>query len=116
MQGCRLPAGGGKVDPGAMPFSHRWLGNPMFSFLARAWFNAPVHDIFCGMRGFTKDLFQRLDQRCTGMEFATEMIIKASLNKEKSSRSQSPCIGTAGRRGPHTLGLSATAGGPYASS
>ncbi len=83
VQGCRLPSGGGTVRRGAMPLSHRWLGNPMFSFLARKWFCAPVHDIYCGMRGFTKSLFQRLDQRCTGMEFATEMIIKASLNKER---------------------------------
>ena len=83
VQGCRLPSGGGTVRRRAMPLSHRWLGNPMFSFLARKWFCAPVHDIYCGMRGFTKGLFQRLDQRCTGMEFATEMIIKASLNKER---------------------------------
>jgi glycosyltransferase involved in cell wall biosynthesis len=83
VQGCRLPTGGGKINPGAMPLSHRWVGNPLFSLLARIWFNAPVHDIYCGMRGFSKSLFQRLDQRCTGMEFATEMIIKASLNKEK---------------------------------
>lgn len=83
VQGCRLPSGGGTVIPGAMPLSHRWLGNPMFSLLARSWFHAPVHDIYCGMRGFTKSMFERLDQRCTGMEFATEMIIKASLNKEK---------------------------------
>jgi hypothetical protein len=65
--------------PGAMPFLHRWLGNPMFSVLARRWFRAPVNDIYCGMRGFTRELFTRLDQRCTGMEFATEMVIKASL-------------------------------------
>jgi glycosyltransferase involved in cell wall biosynthesis len=83
VQGCRLPSGGGIVSKGAMPLSHRWLGNPMFSFLARHWFQAPVHDIYCGMRGFTRSMFGRLDQRCTGMEFATEMIIKASLNKEK---------------------------------
>lgn len=83
VQGCRLPSGGGIVSEGAMPLSHRWIGNPMFSFLARYWFRTPVHDIYCGMRGFTKSLFQRLDQRCTGMEFATEMIIKASLNKER---------------------------------
>ncbi len=83
VQGCRLPGGGGKVNPGAMPLSHRWVGNPFFSFLARSWFNAPVHDIYCGMRGFTKSIFERLDQRCTGMEFATEMIIKASLNNLK---------------------------------
>jgi glycosyltransferase involved in cell wall biosynthesis len=79
VQGCRLPTGGGTVSPGAMPWSHRWIGNPMFSRLARWWFNAPIHDIYCGMRAFTKSHYDRLDQRCTGMEFATEMIIKSSL-------------------------------------
>ncbi len=79
VQGCRLPAGGGRVSRGAMPFSHRWIGNPFFSKLARWWFKAPIHDIYCGMRGFTRELYNKLDQRCTGMEFATEMIIKASL-------------------------------------
>jgi glycosyltransferase involved in cell wall biosynthesis len=81
VQGCRLPAGGGTVKPGAMPFLHRWWGNPMFTFLARKWFKAPIHDIYCGMRGFKKDFYESLDQRCTGMEFATEMIIKSSLRK-----------------------------------
>ena len=79
VQGCRLPSGGGTVMPGAMPWLHRWLGNPMFSLLARRMFRAKVHDVYCGMRAFTKTFYQRLDQRCTGMEFATEMIIKASL-------------------------------------
>jgi glycosyltransferase involved in cell wall biosynthesis len=83
VQGCRLPAGGGTVRPGAMPLSHRWLGNPLFSRLGRTWFRAPVHDIYCGMRGFTKELYERLEQRCTGMEFATEMIIKSSLRGER---------------------------------
>lgn len=85
VQGCRLPAGGGLVEAGAMPLLHRWLGNPLFSFLARWWFRAPVHDVYCGMRGFTRSLYERLDQRCTGMEFATEMIIKASLRGERVS-------------------------------
>ncbi len=79
VQGCRLPAGGGTVLPGAMPTLHRWWGNPMFSALARRWFHAPVTDIYCGLRGFTREFYERLNQRCTGMEFATEMIIKASL-------------------------------------
>ena len=81
VQGCRLPSGGGRVLPGAMPFLHRWWGNPMFSLMVRSWFRAPIHDVYCGMRGFTKELYERLDQRCTGMEFATEMIIKSSLYK-----------------------------------
>jgi len=79
VQGCRLPWGGGKVMPGAMPLLHRWLGNPMFSLMAAWWFKAPVHDIYCGLRAFTRELYDRLDQRCMGMEFATEMIVKASL-------------------------------------
>jgi glycosyltransferase involved in cell wall biosynthesis len=83
VQGCRLPAGGGSIQPGAMPFLHRWIGNPVFSFLARRWFRAPINDVYCGLRGFTRAMYERLDQRCTGMEFATEMIIKASLRGEK---------------------------------
>ncbi len=83
VQGCRLPAGGGRVEPGAMPWSHRWIGNPLFTWLARRWFGATIHDIYCGLRGFTPDLYDRLEQRCTGMEFATEMIIKSSLRGER---------------------------------
>jgi glycosyltransferase involved in cell wall biosynthesis len=83
VQGCRLPAGGGRVLPGAMPLTHRWIGNPMFSSLAKRWFGAPIHDVYCGLRGFTKRHFERLDQRCTGMEFATEMIIKSSLYRAR---------------------------------
>ncbi|PYK59797.1 MAG: dolichol-P-glucose synthetase [Verrucomicrobia bacterium] len=83
VQGCRLPSGGGSIQPGAMPFLHRWVGNPLFSFLVRRWFHAPINDVYCGLRGFSKTMYQRIDQRCTGMEFATEMIIKASLHGEK---------------------------------
>jgi glycosyltransferase involved in cell wall biosynthesis len=80
VQGCRLPSGGGRVLAGAMPLSHRWLGNPMFSLMARTMFRAPIHDVYCGLRGFTPELYSRLELRCPGMEFATEMIIKASLH------------------------------------
>jgi glycosyltransferase involved in cell wall biosynthesis len=82
VQGCRLPAGGGKVLPGAMPFTHRYIGNPFFTLLIRWWFKSPIHDVYCGLRGFTKAHYESLNQTCTGMEFATEMIIKSS---------QSPC-------------------------
>jgi len=84
VQGCRLPSGGGQVMPGAMPFLHRWLGNPTLSFMVRRWFHArSIHDVYCGLRGFSKALYDRLNLRCTGMEFATEMIIKASLFRER---------------------------------
>ena len=79
VQGCRLPSGGGRVLPGAMPSLHRWWGNPMFSFMVRHMFWAPIHDVYCGLRGFRKELYRRLDLRSTGMEFATEMIIKSHL-------------------------------------
>ena len=79
VMGCRLPSGGGRIMPGAMPFSHRWLGNPLFSRMAGHMFAVPIHDVYCGLRGFTRELYDRLDLRCEGMEFATEMIIKASL-------------------------------------
>jgi hypothetical protein len=79
VQGCRLPSGGGTVLPGAMPRLHRWFGNPALSWLARLMFKTQIDDIYCGMRGFTRKSFDELDLRSTGMEFATEMIIKASL-------------------------------------
>jgi hypothetical protein len=78
VQGCRLPSGGGTVLPGAMPFAHRWIGNPALTLLARVWLGVPVHDIYCGMRGFRRDFVERLELRATGMEFATEMIIQAA--------------------------------------
>jgi len=83
VQGCRLPSGKGRIMPGAMPFSHRWLGNPMFSLMVRHMFSSPLHDVYCGLRGFTRGFYDRLDQRCTGMEFATEMIIKAGIRGAK---------------------------------
>ena len=85
VMGCRLPSGGGTVAPRAMPFLHRWLGNPMFSAMARRIFRAPIHDVYCGMRGFTREHYERLGLRFTGMEFATEMVVKSSLLHAKIS-------------------------------
>jgi hypothetical protein len=79
VMGCRLPSGGGEVMQGAMPFLHRWWGNPMFSWMVQRWFRAPIHDVHCGLRGFTRELYDRLELRCTGMEFASEMVIKSAL-------------------------------------
>jgi len=83
VMGCRLPAGGGTIEPGAMPFIHRHVGNPFFTRLARRWFSAPVHDVNCGMRGFTRELYDEMDLVCTGMEFANEMVIKAGLGAKR---------------------------------
>jgi glycosyltransferase involved in cell wall biosynthesis len=77
--GCRMPAGGGTMEKGAMPFLHRWFGNPLFSLMTRWWFGVPIHDVNCGLRAFTRDVYLRLDPRAPGMPFAAEMIIKAGL-------------------------------------
>jgi glycosyltransferase involved in cell wall biosynthesis len=82
VQGCRLPSGGGTVMPGAMPWLHQW-GNPALTWLVRTMFHSPVHDVYCGMRAFRRDWYLGLNQRCTGMEFATEMIIKSSVFPSK---------------------------------
>jgi glycosyltransferase involved in cell wall biosynthesis len=83
VMGCRLPSGGGRVATGAMPFLHRWWGNPMFSWMVQRWFHAPIHDVHCGLRGFTRSLYDQLDLRCTGMEFASEMVIKSALSSAR---------------------------------
>ena len=83
VMGCRLPSGGGKIMPGAMPWKNRWLGNPMLTFIGRLFFKCPAHDFHCGLRGFTKDAFESLDLQTTGMEFASEMVIKATFKKLK---------------------------------
>lgn len=79
IMGCRLPSGGGRVAPGAMPWSHRWIGNPMFSRMARWMFGYPGHDVYCGLRAFRKSLINELDLRSPGMEFAVEMVLKATV-------------------------------------
>jgi len=83
VQGCRLLSGGGTILPGAMPFLHQWVGNPLLSKMARWMFRSPIHDVYCGLRGFSVQLYRELNQRCTGMEFATEMIVNASLRNKK---------------------------------
>jgi hypothetical protein len=77
--GCRLPSGGGTVMPGAMPWKHRWIGNPVLTFIGRLLFKCPAHDFHCGLRAFTKDGYQRMDLRTTGMELASELVIKSTL-------------------------------------
>ena len=70
----------GGIRPGAMPFSHRYLGNPVLSTAGRLFFGSPVGDFHSGLRGFRRDAIAALDLRTTGMEFASEMVVKATLN------------------------------------
>jgi len=71
----------GGIAPGAMPFLHRYLGNPVLSFIGRLFFSIPVGDFHCGLRGFSREAIMALGLQSTGMEFASEMVVKASLNK-----------------------------------
>ena len=71
----------GKMEVGAMPFLNKYLGNPVLSFLTRLLFQTKVADVHCGMRGITRTFFDRLDLHTTGMEFATEMVVKSIRQK-----------------------------------
>jgi glycosyltransferase involved in cell wall biosynthesis len=71
----------GGIEPGAMPALHRYLGNPALTAIGRFLFRSPVKDFHCGLRGFRREAILELDLRTTGMEFASEMVVKATLNK-----------------------------------
>jgi len=69
----------GGIKPGAMPVLHKYLGNPVLTWLGRLFFGSPCGDFHCGLRGFSKQAIEQLNLRTTGMEFASEMVVKASL-------------------------------------
>ena len=71
----------GGIEPGAMPALHRYLGNPVLTAVGRVLFRSPVRDFHCGIRGFRRDAIIDLDLRTTGMEFASEMVVKATMQK-----------------------------------
>ena len=79
VMGCRMPRGGGTVMPGAMPWKHRWIGNPVLSFIGRLFFKCPATDFHCGLRAFSKSAYEKMGLCTTGMEFASEMVIKATM-------------------------------------
>ena len=71
----------GGIQSGAMPFLHRYLGNPVLTGIGKLLFNSPCNDFHCGLRGFHKDAISSLELQTTGMEFASEMVVKATLHK-----------------------------------
>lgn len=73
----------GGIAPGAMPWKHRWVGNPVLTGIGRLFFRCEARDFHCGLRAFRKDAFDRMDLRTTGMEFASEMVIKSTLKGMK---------------------------------
>jgi glycosyltransferase involved in cell wall biosynthesis len=75
----------GGIKPGAMPWLHRYVGNPVLTGILNLFFHTPIKDAHCGLRGFRKDAYERLHLTTPGMEFASEMVVKASLSKQKIS-------------------------------
>jgi glycosyltransferase involved in cell wall biosynthesis len=90
----------GGIAPGAMPWHHRYIGNPVLSFAGRLFFRTPIGDFHCGLRGFSRKSIRSLQLRTSGMEFASEMVVKATLahmdlrevptTLEKDGRSRPP--------------------------
>ena len=70
----------GGIEPGAMPWANKYIGNPVLSSVARVLFHSRISDFHCGLRGFNRDRIRELDLHAPGMEFATEMIVMAELN------------------------------------
>lgn len=91
----------GGIKPGAMPPLHRYLGNPVLTWIGRILFSCPCGDFHCGLRGFSKTAIARLDLRTTGMEFASEMVVKASLYKLKMAEVPTTLSPDGRSRHPH---------------
>ena len=70
----------GGIEPGAMPALHRYLGNPVLSWVGRLFFRVPINDFHCGMRGFRRDRIMELGLTTVGMEFASEMVVRSAIN------------------------------------
>jgi len=73
----------GGIEKGAMPWHHKYIGNPILSFIGQLFFKTPAKDFHCGLRGFTKEAIQKMNLQTTGMELASEIVIKASIMNMK---------------------------------
>ncbi len=93
----------GGIRPGAMPWKNRYIGNPLLSSIGRMLFHPDAGDFHCGIRGFSKAAFQQMDLRTTGMEFASEMVIKAKLMRLKMTEVPTTLSKDGRNRPPHLL-------------
>jgi hypothetical protein len=91
----------GGVAPGAMPWLHKYLGNPVLSWVGRLFFKVPIGDFHCGLRAFRTDSIRNLNLKSTGMEFASEMVVKASLNGLKIAEVPTTLKPDGRSRAPH---------------
>lgn len=91
----------GGIQPGAMPWKNRYIGNPVLTWVGRLLFDCPAKDFHCGLRAFRKDAFLRMDLRTTGMEYASEMVIKANLMSMRISEVPTTLSKDGRSRPPH---------------
>ena len=91
----------GGIAPHAMPPLHKYLGNPVLTGIGRLFFNSPCGDFHCGLRGFSKNAIQQLDLRTTGMEFASETVVKASLHGLRIAEVPTTLSADGRKRAPH---------------
>lgn len=91
----------GGIAPGAMPFLHKYLGNPVLSFIGRLFFKSDIRDFHCGLRGFRQDIVSLLGLQTTGMEFASELVVKATLFKLKIAQVPTTLAPDGRSRPPH---------------
>ncbi|MCE7008861.1 glycosyltransferase family 2 protein [Kibdelosporangium philippinense] len=91
----------GGIAPGAMPFLHRYLGNPVLSKLGKVFFRIPVGDFHCGIRAFRRDRMLELGLRTSGMEFASEMVVRSALNHRKIAEVPTTLRPDGRSRAPH---------------
>lgn len=91
----------GGIEKGAMPFLNRYLGNPILSFIARIFFKSTIGDFHCGLRGFERDAILQLNLHTDGMEFASEMVVKATLNQLKITEVPTTLSPDGRNRKPH---------------
>ena len=98
VMGNRLTGG---IKPGAMPWKNRWIGTPALSAIGKIFFQCPVGDFNCGLRGFSAEAFRKMKLRTTGMEFASEMIVKATLLKLRIAEVPTTLSPDGRSRAPH---------------
>jgi glycosyltransferase involved in cell wall biosynthesis len=103
-QGSELVMGNrfqGGIAPGAMPPLHKYLGNPVLSFVGRLFYRAPIGDFHCGLRAFSREAIMKLGLSTSGMEFASEMVVKATLHKLKIAEVPTTLVPDGRSRPPH---------------
>lgn len=91
----------GKIHKNAMPWHHKYIGNPVLSFIGRLFFSSKIGDFHCGLRGFTKEAFNKMDVRTAGMEFASEIVVKSSMLNLKVDEVPIELYPDGRKRSPH---------------